>query len=207
MKILNLSEEQINYLREIGNIAGGNAASRLSDIIHRRCMINIPEIISLRCQEIINTYDLNSGFVVAIQIKITGDIPALMLVITKRVDARKLVEHMTKTSKGVTGKDFTFTAQFALKQLGEILTRSFSESISQFLKAKSEFAMPEIIIDTWTTALNTISKQFSSEEELLVIHSNFFDTEKTFEGKFMYILNNESQELILNRLNLLLKGE
>ncbi len=207
MPLNKLTEEQINDFQEVGNIGAGNAASRLSDLIHHPCTINIPEVRYLNPEEIKKTFETESAFAVAIFIKVMGDIPAVMLVIMKRIYAHKVVEYMTRASGMITGKDFSFTAKVALKQLGELLTKSFSDSIAQFLRTKAKFAMPEIIIDTWTMTIDTVLQRISGkEEEVLVVHSTFFDPEKTFEGEFVYVLNQESQEIILHRINLLLSG-
>ena len=207
MPLNRLTEEQINDFQEVGNIGAGNAASRLSDLIHHPCTINIPEVRYLNPEEIKKTFETESAFAVAIFIKVMGDIPAVMLVIMKRIYAHKVVEHMTRASGMITGKDFSFTAKVALKQLGELLTKSFSDSIAQFLRTKAKFAMPEIIIDTWTMTIDTVLQRISrKEEEVLVVHSMFFDPEKTFEGEFVYVLNQESQDIILHRINLLLGG-
>ena len=44
IKPVKLGTEQIADLMEVGNIGAGNAASALSDLIHRRCVIDIPQI-------------------------------------------------------------------------------------------------------------------------------------------------------------------
>ena len=156
MPLNRLTEDQINDFQEVGNIGAGNAASRLSDLIHHPCTINIPEVRYLNPEEVKTTFETESAFAVAILIKVMGDIPAVMLVIMKRIYAHKVVEHMTRASGMITGKDFSFTAKVALKQLGELLTKSFSDSIAQFLRTKAKFAMPEIIIDTWTMTIDTV---------------------------------------------------
>jgi chemotaxis protein CheC len=203
--VLNL--DQLDDFKEIGNIGAGKAAARLSDLIHRRCTINFPEITHLDVAGIKRVFTDSDSFSVALYIKIMGDIPAIMFVIMKRTHVQAIIQYMTKISEPSPGKDLTFTAQFGLKQLGEILTKSFSDSISQFLMTKAKYAMPEIVIDTWSTALDSILTKIHQPEQMqLVIHSGFFDMEKSFEGKFIYVLSPDAQESILNRIKLLVQG-
>lgn len=205
MSNISLTEEQINDFKEIGNIGAGNAASRLSDLIHRRCMIGVPEVLFLDRSGLKKAFDLGNAFAVAISIKIMGDIPAVMLIMIKRICAHKIIQYIIKETKQAGGKNFSFTAQVALKQLGENLTKAFSESIAQFLKGKAKFAMPDIVVDTWSTALDIMLEQIGAAEETqMVVYSSFYDPEKTFEGTYVYVLNQESQEIILNRMTLLL---
>ena len=205
METVKLDKDQIADLMEVGNIGAGNAASKLSDLIHRRCVIDIPQITYVDAKDIQRVLDMEDSYVVMMHIKIMGDIPATMFVVMKRAYAQTIVRHMTKEGLDPTGKDLGFTAQFALKQLGEILTRSFFDSIHQLLMAKAKYAMPEIIMDAWSAAQESMFSRFAHDGgEHLLIHSAFFDPEKTFVGKFIYALSQESQLVVLNRIKLLL---
>jgi chemotaxis protein CheC len=199
-----LEPDQIADLMEVGNIGAGNAASALSDLIHRRCVIDIPQITYESAEDLRRVLDMEDSYVVMMHIKIMGDIPATMFVIMKRTYAQTVVRYMTRDGLDPTGKDMSFTAQFALKQLGEILTKSFFDSIHQLLMAKAKYAMPEIIMDSWSAAQESILSRFAKQSEHLLIHSAFFDPEKTFTGKFIYALSQDSQTVVLNRIKLLL---
>lgn len=199
-----LQPEQIADLMEVGNIGAGNAASALSDLIHRRCVIDIPLVTYATAADMRRIIDMEDSYVVMMHIKIMGDIPATMFVLMKRAFAQTIVKYMTKEGLDPSGKDLGFTAQFALKQLGEILTKSFFDSIHQLLMAKAKYAMPEIIMDAWSAAQESMLSRFAQDGEHLLIHSAFFDPEKSFTGKFIYALSQESQVVVLNRIKLLL---
>jgi chemotaxis protein CheC len=205
MDAVKLDTDQIADLKEVGNIGAGNAASRLSDLIHRRCVIDLPQITYMAAEDIRRILDMEDSYVVMMHIKIMGDIPATMFVLMKRVYAQTIVKYMTRDGLSPSGKDLSFTAQFALKQLGEILTKSFFDSVHQLLMAKAKYAMPEIIMDAWATAQESMLSRFAREGgEHLLVHSAFFDPDKTFLGKFIYAINPESQLIVLNRIKLLL---
>jgi chemotaxis protein CheC len=204
MQPVKLEQDQIADLMEVGNIGAGNAASALSDLIHRRCVIDIPQVTYESAEDLRRVLDMEDSYVVMMHIKIMGDIPATMFVIMKRSFAQTVVRYMTRDGLDPTGKDMSFTAQFALKQLGEILTKSFFDSVHQLLMAKAKYAMPEIIMDSWSAAQDSILSRFAKDGEHLLIHSAFFDPEKTFTGKFIYALSQDSQTVVLNRIKLLL---
>ena len=205
MEPVKLDPDQIDDLKEIGNVGSGNAASRLSDLIRRRCVIDIPQIAYMTTDDVRRVLDMEDSYVVVMHIKIMGDIPATMFVVMKRAYAQTIVRYMTQDALDPSGKDFSFTAQFALKQLGEILTKSFFDSIHEMLMAKAKYAMPEIIIDSWSAAKESLFARLSDGEgQYLLVHSTFFDPEKTFVGKFIYALSVDSQGVVLNRIKLLL---
>jgi chemotaxis protein CheC len=208
MESVKLAADQIADLMEVGNIGAGNAASKLSDLIHRRCVIDIPQLTYVDAKDIQRILDMEDSYVVMMHIKIMGDIPATMFVVLKRVFAQTIVKYMTREGLDPAGRDLGFTAQFALKQLGEILTKSFFDSIHQLLMAKAKYAMPEIIMDAWSAAQESMLSRFASDGgEHLLIHSAFFDPEKSFVGKFIYALSQESQQVVLNRIKLLLSAK
>ena len=84
MQPIKLEPDQIADLMEIGNIGAGNAASKLSDLIRRRCVIDIPQITYVTSEDIRRILDMEDAFVVMMHIKIMGDIPATMFVVMKR---------------------------------------------------------------------------------------------------------------------------
>lgn len=200
-----LSEEQTNDLVEIGNIGAGNAAARLSDAINHRCVIDLPKAAYVDLGKIREILDMENSFVVALHMRIMGDLPALMFVVMKRIYAQTLIKHMTRAAIDTAEKSFDITAQFALRQLGELLTGSFFDAVNTFLKTRSKYTLPEVLIDSWTSALEKILDWVGRDEkEKLLIHSSFFDPDKSFQGKFLYVMSEDSRRVILERARALL---
>jgi chemotaxis protein CheC len=201
-----IDPELLESLREVGNVGSGNAASKLGELLRRRCMIDIPEVSFLNFEVLKEIFETADSMIVCIQLKIMGDIPATLLVLLKRVYAYTIADYISGIVKQTGEKDRELNVQFALKKVGDLITKSFSDAISKFLQTKASFTMPEIQIDSWSMTLkNAIASMGSPEEEKLVISCTFFDPEKTFEGKFLYILAQRSKEILLNRLSLLLE--
>ncbi len=200
-----LSEEQIENLMEVANIGSGNAASQISELIHERCLISLPQVAYSDFKTIEEIMNLNDSYVAALHIKIMEDIPADILVAIKRSYAHFIVKHLTKGSVDTSVSDLTFTAQFTLKQMGELMTRAFSKAINEFLLTDSTYKLPEIILDTWTTTTDFIYKKLTRPDELqMIVHCAFSNPEKNYDGKFVYILNQYAQKTILDRIELLL---
>jgi chemotaxis protein CheC len=196
-----LTDEEIDNFREIGNIGAGQAASRLADMINRRCLIDIPDVVFLNKEQINERFDLKNAYAIGLHIRMVGDIPADMIVLSKRSYAQRLVSYITKTCEEIRGKDLSYTAQIALRQIGEVLTRAFADALNSFIRLRTRITMPEIIMETWTTTLNAITERISKEGgPMLVIHSRFYDTEETFDGKFIYIISESSYEIIAGKI-------
>ncbi|MBI4396917.1 MAG: chemotaxis protein CheC [Elusimicrobia bacterium] len=196
-----LTDDQINDLQEVGNVGAGQAAACLSDLVDRRCLIDIPKVAHMDAASVQSVFQLQESIAVAIHVRILGDIPGVMLIVTKRICAQKIVGYMTKSAAPVTGKHFDFTATFALKQVGEAMTRAFSGAISQYIKTRTKYAMPEIVTDIWSSVWQSVAQRFwKNDENYLVVHSSFYDPEKTFSGHCVYMFDRDSQQALMERL-------
>jgi chemotaxis protein CheC len=201
---LQLGEDQIDSLKEVGNIGAGRAASQLARLIGRKCLVSLPELVFSDVNGIKREFGLPDSFAVALHIRILGDIPASMLVITKRGDAERILTYMRQglgTVAAAPDQEF----QIALKELGDILTTSFSDAISQFLGTKTRSALAEVVMEDWSAAMDGIAGQNDGKGVgQMAIHADFSDEEKTFKGKFVYVLGPQAQAMILQRIDSLL---
>lgn len=202
-----LTEYQIDALKEVVNIGSGQAASRLADLLHRDCRVSVPKLIYADVGVLKSFLDVPDSFAVALYMSILGDIPATMVIIMRRVHAQAMVREMTHSTVTPIGWELDFTAQFALKQIAELLTQSFSNAISRFLGTKALYAMPEIAMQTWSSVLATGLRKAAEtpDETLVAIYSDFFDHARAFEGRFVYLLNTRAQQVVLTQINRLLK--
>lgn len=198
---LQLTEEQIDSLKEVGNIGAGHAASRLAGLIGKACLVSVPELVCTDAEGIKKVFEMNDSLGVALHIRVLGDIPASMVVVTGRAQAELMLHYMNQVSslseEAAADADF----RLALKQLGEVLTRSFSEAISQFLDAKLHCTLPEVVLEDWSTAVNGVLEQSGdSADSQMAIQAEFCDQDKSVNGKFVYILGPQAQTMVLKRL-------
>jgi two-component system chemotaxis response regulator CheY len=200
-----LTALQINDLMELGNIGAGNAASRLSDMIGERCLISPPKVAFLNPEGVLDTFAAADSFMASLGVKVLGDIPAVMVVVLGRDQAPNLLRLMTrKSDPEKKGDALSSAARFALRQVGEFLTRAFSQAVQQFLSDRLSEAIPEISIDDSAQSLETTLRDGSGKDPYLLIHCGFSDMAHTFEGKLAYLLSPSSQKKVLARLGELL---
>jgi chemotaxis protein CheC len=196
-----LTDSQKNDVREVGNIGAGNASAAMSEIIHRKCLIDIPRVASVTRADLGKTFEeWGDLFVVALSVKVVGEVPGQVLIATKRAHAHLIIQYMTKSTVPSSGKDLPFTAQYALRQLGDAMARGFTQSIAQFLSAKAKYAMSEILSDQGRLVFRQASAVMAEGEQHLAIYSDFYDSEKTFDGKYVYILSPAAAQALLEKL-------
>ncbi len=200
-----LSDEQIDSLKEVGNIGAGHAASELAELIGKKCVVSIPELVCTDFAGIADIIHTPDAMVVALHMNMLGDIPAEMLVITRQPYAQRMLDYMSPTSAPKAERNLE-AFQLALRQLGEVLTQSFANAISQFLGTSARYVFadaagpedPEAIKELLASTSNAVTGSY------LAIKADFFDIDRTFEGKLVYLLNPKAQTMILERIDQLL---
>jgi chemotaxis protein CheC len=188
-------------LKEVGNIGSGYAASRLSELINKRCFVNMPEAGIYNVSKIKEKFFPHNVFAVAIFLKVLGDINALMVVIMNKSDTQRLIDIIDPIHKREQNLSTTYLSSYTLKNFGELLTNSFNTAISQFMNLKLKQSLPEIIIDTWSNVLDKILDDISqSDPEQIVIFSRFYNDEIPFEGRFFYMISSDNAQKILKTI-------
>jgi two-component system, chemotaxis family, chemotaxis protein CheY len=199
-----MSVEQVDHLKEVANIGVGNAAGRLADLIGRRCDMALPELATMPLGEIKKLVDLEGSLAVAMRVKLLGDMPGTMFVALKREDAQRLARRLVENGVSPSDDEISMIVLSFMKKIGELLTRAFSDSLNTFLKTKTKYAMPDVVMGTWSNAVDVFSKQDETPAgECLVLRSSFWDDGKSFKGHFLYVLSEETRRVLLDRLKVL----
>lgn len=203
-----LEPAAIDGIKEAANIGAGRAAATLSRLIRKKCNISLPSIVLLNAKGAQKHFNAPDTVAVALNVHVLGDIPATMFVITKKDCAQVIISHMTDVPDPTTSSGISFTTQIALKQLGAELSRAFIRSLGEFLQIETVYDVPQLIIESWSTAFDsTLYNPVNPEEIQLLVYCDFFDAGRTFEGKMMYILDSKSQIMLVERLKRLLTEE
>ncbi|GAH69692.1 unnamed protein product, partial [marine sediment metagenome] len=74
MNLKNLSERQLDSIKEIANIGSGHAATALSQLTKKKVMVKVPEVKILKVEELPSLFPEPEEIVVGILINFLGDI-------------------------------------------------------------------------------------------------------------------------------------
>ena len=178
----------------------------MSELTERRCLTDIPNVEYLTVKGLKELCDTDA-LLVTISLKILGDVVSDVIVIMQRSDAPRLVSYVTKAENQVNRTDWNFTAQAALKQIGERVTTAFARAFSEFLQTKPVLTRPLVTIDAWQGGIKRMfTRLYDGAEQVLVLHTVFSDAERTFEGRVLCIMQQASATEVLRRLDVLRAG-
>ena len=197
--MLELTELQLDVLREVTNIGAGNAATALSQLVNRRVYMGVPNVRITSFNEMIDEIGSDDETVVAVELKVFGDSPGNILYIMNYEKAYKfadvLLENFTERS------DEVYMSLF--NETGNILGNTFLNAISRFTGLNLVTSVPAVAVDMLVAI---VSSSFIDAEQyddhILSIDTSFMDTNDNNDpgGRFIYIPKPGSLNKILNNL-------
>ena len=97
-----LSGNQLDALREIGNIGAGNSATALSQLINRRIEMNVPNVTIVPLEEVPELVGGPETVVVGVFLRVYGKAPSNILFLMPQDSAFYLVDTLMGKQRGET---------------------------------------------------------------------------------------------------------
>ncbi|MCM1325446.1 MAG: chemotaxis protein CheC [Bacteroidales bacterium] len=201
-----LSMEQVtsNYLdvlKELGNIGAGNAMTALSQMISSKVDMKVPQVRLLEFKEVGTLMGGEEQIMVGVMLAVEGDITGSMMFLVERSCAKHLVNKMMM-GMASEGEDFNEMELSALKEIGNIITGAYLNSLSTMTNLTIYPTPPEITVDMAAALLSVPAIEFGIYgDNILLIQSQFFD-EVSIDGYFILVPDLESYAKILTSLGL-----
>jgi chemotaxis protein CheC len=189
-EFLKLGDFQYDVLREVGNIGAGHAATALSKILHKEVDMHVPHVQLISFDEIADVIGGPEQIVVAVFLRMTGDIPGNMFFLMKLESAKKLVRSMLYDTNITVEdeEDFNEIELSALAEIGNILAGSYLSSLSEFTQKRMSPSVPAVGIDMAGALLSAGLLQLGEVGDYaLVVDTMFLQGQTDIEGHFFLI--------------------
>ncbi len=198
---LNLTEAQIDALKEVGNIGAGHAATALSQLIKKKIMISVPEVKVINLNEIPDLIGNSQSLVAGIVMNVLGDITAKILLLLTREGALSLADMLLQKKPGTT-KVLSEMANSAIKETGNILSGAYMNALNEFLGLLLLPSVPNLVFDVAGAILSAVSEGFEGiSSKILSIETEFSETnEKVIKGYLLLIPDIPSVKVILDAI-------
>lgn len=193
-----LTDLQIDALREVGNIGAGNAATALSQLIKKKIDMTVPSINIVPFNDIFARIG-GEEVVIGVLVRVLGDTPGNILFIFRKPVALGLIETLT----GETYDDISEMGNSVLCEIGNIISSSYMNAISKFTNLCLTPSVPAVTYDMLGAILSTTfieAGQF--DDYVLDIETAFLQDNSEISGHFYYIPMPGSLEKILNSLGI-----
>lgn len=161
-EILNLTDEQLDALKEIGNIGAGNAATALNQLLNKKVAVSVPEAKLLPLERLseIEILERPEELTIAVSIRILGKLKGGMLVLFPQKSALTMIDILTQRKIGST-EIFTTVDESALSESSHIICCSYLNAVGQFLSLYQLIpSITETSIDRVDRLTKVVTKRF-----------------------------------------------
>ena len=194
-----VSETYLDVLKEIGNIGAGNAMTALSQMLNCKVDMKVPQVKLLDFSEVGALMGGEEQVMLGVFLGVEGDITGSMMFILEQEAAKSLVEKLM----GMPLQDgLDEMGISALKEIGNIITGAYLNSLSQLTNLKMVPSVPDLSIDMLNAILSVPAIEFGiMGDKILLIQTQFTD-EVDLNGYFILLPDLDSYAKILKALGL-----
>ena len=142
-----LNDMQLDVLREIGNIGAGNAASALATILDEKVDISLPKVKIADFDEAVSALGGPETMTVGVLINYSGDGNGMIMFLLDMEDAKSVTDILVQDEEESVDGELSEMKLSAIKEIGNILSSSYINSISALTGMNMEVSVPYIAID------------------------------------------------------------
>lgn len=197
----NVSQEYFDILKEIGNIGAGNATTALAAMLGTKVDMKVPQVRLLDFSEVGAVMGGEEQIMAGIYLLVEGDITGSIMFLVKEQGAHSLVHKLMGTPEDGK-KEFDEIELSAMKEIGNIITGAYLNSISTLTNMKIYPSVPDLSIDMAGAILSVPAIEFGAlGDKILLIQSQFTDDE-ALDGFFILVPDLESYDKIMGALGI-----
>ena len=195
-----MSQEYFDILKELGNIGAGNATTALAQMLQCKVDMSVPKVGLLEFKEVGMAMGGEEQIMAGIYLGVEGDITGSIMFLLEKNSARFLVSKLMGME--MEGEEFSEMEFSALKEVGNIITGAYLNSLSSLTNLKIFPTIPDVAVDMAGAIMSVPAIQFGAVgDRMLLIQTQFFD-EVAIDGYFILIPDLESYSKILSALGM-----
>lgn len=196
---MEITQLQLDALREIGNIGSGHAATALSTLLQRRIDMSVPEVWAVPFGQVETVIGQLGTPQAVVYVKVEGDAPGKAVFFFPLESAEIVVQALLGSQEPVDlfGDEM---AQSALREVGNIMVSSFLIALTSFSGIPLQPSVPVLAVDMAGAILDAILLEDGSLDDSVL----FIDTQLSgipqIEGQFIFLPNEGSLKKLLRAL-------
>ena len=195
-----ITDEEMDMLREAGNIASGNAMTSLSTLIDSTLDMSVAKVRIEKIQGLSEVLGDAEEVIAGMLINVFGDLNAMLVLAFETESALSIVNRML----GKALVDLNELGEFeysALCETGNILAGSYLSALNTFTGLKLDVSTPQMAIDMAGAILSYPAIEFVyNDNSMLFIETVFEDVNGFLNGTYILILDNASYNRIIESL-------
>ncbi|MCR5102647.1 MAG: chemotaxis protein CheC [Butyrivibrio sp.] len=201
MNLDELSNTYFDILKELGNIGAGNATTALAQMLGMKVDMSVPQVRLLDFKDVGDLMGGAEQIMAGIYLAIEGDIEGSIMFLLGQVAARHLVDRLMMQDPKPDEEPFNDVELSAMKEVGNIITGSYLNSLSMMTNLKMLPSVPYLAIDMAGAILSVPAIEFGMMgDKILLIETMFFD--EALSGYFILLPDMDGYSKILSSLGM-----
>lgn len=196
-----LTPNQLDALKEVGNIGAGHGATALSQLVGKRILITVPQASVIPLKDIPKLVGDPNTLVAGLFLTILGDATGKILLLLPRESAVNLADMLLKQPMG-SSKILSELGHSAIKEAGNILTGAYLSALNEFLGMLLLISVPTLVFDIAGAVLASATQGMEDVDKIVCIETQFIDANQVISGYFLLIPDNISLKGIFQAIQL-----
>lgn len=187
---------QLDILKEVINIGGGNAATSLSKLLDKKVNMKVPTIQEMSYDVVFEKIMPADTIVKAVQIQTSGDMAGMFLFVLNEFGFNDIT---TELLRGY--EESQEIAESAVCELVNILVNNFVNAIAKFLELDIQTDVPYIMEDMFGSLLTSAYlEEFQYDENLWVFKNEYWIEDNKWESSLYFVPQDEILENIISKI-------
>ena len=197
---IEMTPDQKDFITELMNIAMGQAAGSMSEMIDDEVTLSVPHITFISRQEVIAKFSSHvEGDLSGVAQKISGTLDGELLLLFPSDKSLSVVEMMMQDTLSLDG--LAELEQEALCEIGNILLNAVISSLADNLGETFQSSLPGYITGDCG---NIIPGSPLSDEAVLFLQVDFCFAKKSVDGYVIILMDVDSVDTLLNKVDVCL---
>ena len=195
-----MTNEEIDILREAGNIASGNAMTSFSQLIKSTLDMSVIEVRIESINRLSEALGDAEEVIAGMLINVYGDINAMLLLALEPKNASKIISVMLEREERDLN-ELDELGHSVLCEIGNILAGSYLGALNMFTGLELEVSIPRMCIDMAGAILSYPAIELiRNDDEMLFIETKFKEINNLLSGTYILILDNSSYNKVIDVL-------
>lgn len=195
-----MNELEMDILKEIGSIGGGNAATAMSSMLNAKVNMSLPKVVILGFNEALDYLGDPEELVAAIFVEMSGELSGIMLfILTKEFSDEVLFRMLGKVDS-----DFLELEEIdssVLIETGNIVISSYITAMASLTGVNVELSVPQLAVNMVGGIMSApMSLIGQHSDRIMMITGQFTIDGKALDSEMLLLPDVESLNVLMKKL-------
>ena len=195
-----INELEMDILKEIGSIGGGNAATAMSSMLNAKVNMSLPKVVILGFNEALDYLGDPEELVAAIFVEMSGELSGIMLLILTKEFSDEVLFRML----GKVDSDFLELEEIdssVLMETGNIVISSYITAMASLTNVNVELSVPQLAINMVGGIMSApMSLMGQHSDRIMMITGQFTIDGKALDSEMLLLPDVESLNVLMKKL-------